>query len=183
VPPQKRKDHQRNREAILKAADEAYAENTDALSLQEIAERAGVGRATVYRHFPDRFSLAGAVADHNFGILQGALAGERFDFDEILHGVLTVQVSMRSLAAVTKQLPTEERRRLTDRMVETLTPSFRAAQERGLVHRDLEPPDLLLIMAMLEAGLDNAPAGADLDEVGQRLIGVLLRGINRTGTS
>jgi AcrR family transcriptional regulator len=179
VAPPKRKDHQRNREAILKAADEAYAENTGSLSMPEVASRAGVGRATVYRHFPDRFRLANAVAEHNFGILQEALDGERFEFYEIFHGVLTVQLSMRSLADVVHRLPDDERSKLTGRMLQTLTPSFRRAQQEGLVHKDLEPGDLLLVMAMLNAGLDEAPEGADLEEVGQRLIGVLLRGIMR----
>jgi AcrR family transcriptional regulator len=46
-----RADAQRNRELLLQAAAELLAARPDA-TLAEIADRAGVGRATAYRHFP-----------------------------------------------------------------------------------------------------------------------------------
>jgi AcrR family transcriptional regulator len=51
-----RSDARRNRDAILAAALEAFAESPDA-SLNAIAKRAGVGNATLYRHFPTREEL------------------------------------------------------------------------------------------------------------------------------
>jgi AcrR family transcriptional regulator len=55
--PRLRADAARNRERILAAARDAFvAEGADA-ALDEIARRAGVGNATLYRHFPDRQSL------------------------------------------------------------------------------------------------------------------------------
>ena len=48
-----RKDARRSRRAILDAARELYRDDAEA-SFAEIAHHAGVGQATVYRHFDDR---------------------------------------------------------------------------------------------------------------------------------
>ena len=52
-----RADAQRNRDAIVAAAGQAFAEGGTQASLDDIAVRAGVGNATLYRHFPTRDSL------------------------------------------------------------------------------------------------------------------------------
>ena len=57
----KRADAQRNREKVLIAAREAFAERGVSTSLEEIARRAGVGIGTLYRHFPTRQALLEAV--------------------------------------------------------------------------------------------------------------------------
>jgi AcrR family transcriptional regulator len=51
-----RSDAQANRDRLLAAAMEAYAEHGDP-SLKSIARRAGVGVGTLYRHFPTKESL------------------------------------------------------------------------------------------------------------------------------
>ncbi|MDK1475325.1 helix-turn-helix domain-containing protein [Streptomyces sp. 549] len=56
-----RRDAERNRELILEAAREVYAEQGVEAPLDVIARRAGVGNATVYRRFPDRATLIDAV--------------------------------------------------------------------------------------------------------------------------
>src|ERR1700748_3232517 len=55
-----RKDAQRNREAILAAARELFSERGD-VPMYEVARRAGVGQATLYRNFPDRRNLVAAL--------------------------------------------------------------------------------------------------------------------------
>src|SRR5439155_5559979 len=52
-----RQDAQRNRERILEAAREAFKEHGLDAPLDEIARRAGVGIATLYRRFPTRDAL------------------------------------------------------------------------------------------------------------------------------
>ena len=59
--PAPRADKRRNREALLAAADELIARDGAAVSLEEVARRAGVGSATLHRHFPGRFALLQAV--------------------------------------------------------------------------------------------------------------------------
>ena len=56
-----RADSLRNKRRIVEAAAAAMMENPE-VSISEIAERAGLTRATVYRHYPDRDELVRAVA-------------------------------------------------------------------------------------------------------------------------
>lgn len=51
-----RADARRNREAVLEAAVRLLGDRPDA-SMQEVADASGVGRTTVYRHFPSREDL------------------------------------------------------------------------------------------------------------------------------
>ena len=52
-----RADAQRKRDAVLVAAVEVFAERGVDIALDEVARRAGVGIATLYRHFPTREAL------------------------------------------------------------------------------------------------------------------------------
>ncbi|MFE1957369.1 TetR/AcrR family transcriptional regulator [Streptomyces sp. MnatMP-M17] len=52
-----RADALRNRERIVVAARELFVEYGAEAPLDEIARRAGIGNATLYRHFPDRYAL------------------------------------------------------------------------------------------------------------------------------
>ncbi|MGP4000749.1 TetR/AcrR family transcriptional regulator [Streptomyces sp. 8N706] len=55
--PRLRADALRNRERIIAAAREMFVEYGADVPLDEVARRAGVGNATLYRHFPDRGEL------------------------------------------------------------------------------------------------------------------------------
>jgi len=59
--PRPRADALRNRERIVTAASEMFTEFGPDVPLDEIARRAGVGNATVYRNFPDRDALVREV--------------------------------------------------------------------------------------------------------------------------
>jgi AcrR family transcriptional regulator len=61
--PAKRADAQRSIAAILDAATESLSRNPDA-SVSEIAKVAGVGRVTLYGHFPSRADLVDAAFAH-----------------------------------------------------------------------------------------------------------------------
>jgi AcrR family transcriptional regulator len=56
-----RADARRNRELLLAAAREVFAEHGADAPLDEVARRAGIGNATMYRHFPTRRELLIAV--------------------------------------------------------------------------------------------------------------------------
>jgi AcrR family transcriptional regulator len=58
-----RADAQRNRDRLLAAADAAFARAGTAASLEDIAQEAGVGIGTLYRHFPTRAHLVAALID------------------------------------------------------------------------------------------------------------------------
>ena len=73
-PPRERRDAARNREAILAAAQRLFErEGPGAVSMDRVAEEAGVGKGTIYRRFGDRASLATALLDASERDLQESL--------------------------------------------------------------------------------------------------------------
>lgn len=60
-PAPRRSDARRNREHIIEVARAAFAEAGAAASMNEIARRAGIGMATLYRNFPNRRALLEAL--------------------------------------------------------------------------------------------------------------------------
>ncbi|WP_110239565.1 TetR/AcrR family transcriptional regulator [Nocardioides gilvus] len=70
-----RADGRRNRQLILEAAGLALLDNPQA-SITEVAERAGVTRATVYRHYADRDALLQAMATETARQIVPALLDE-----------------------------------------------------------------------------------------------------------
>jgi AcrR family transcriptional regulator len=163
VPRPRRSDSRRNRAAILRAATDAIVHSRDILSLRRIAGLAGVGQATVYRHFPDRRSLALAVMREQLAALAALVAGCEDDpaaFRPVLREVLLAQVSMRPLVAVLMQQPETEQQRYVEQLVGVLAGPFRRSQAAGLLRPDLEPGDLAVVLAMFEAGIQACAGGA-----------------------
>jgi AcrR family transcriptional regulator len=69
-----RADAARNRKSILDAAGRLFARHgVDAVSLEQVARAAGVGRATLFRRFEDRGALLQALLDERERELQEAL--------------------------------------------------------------------------------------------------------------
>jgi AcrR family transcriptional regulator len=64
-----RADGRRNQARVLEEAFAAFAEHGAAVSIREIARRAGVSTGTVTRHFPTKEALFRAVALHRIGAL------------------------------------------------------------------------------------------------------------------
>jgi AcrR family transcriptional regulator len=64
-----RRDAERNRQRILRAAADVFTERGFEATLDEVARRAGVGVGTVYRRFPDKTSLAGALFEERIDAL------------------------------------------------------------------------------------------------------------------
>ncbi|MET0134311.1 MAG: helix-turn-helix domain-containing protein [Kibdelosporangium sp.] len=71
---QERADAARNRARVLEAADRLFAGgNPSAVTMDDIARAAGVGRATLYRRYPDVGSIAVALLDEHEHVLQQKL--------------------------------------------------------------------------------------------------------------
>jgi AcrR family transcriptional regulator len=64
-----RADAARNRRLVLSAAADAFAEQGMDVSIAEIAQRAGVGKGTVFRHFATKEDLLAAIACDRFAEL------------------------------------------------------------------------------------------------------------------
>ncbi|WP_414937328.1 TetR/AcrR family transcriptional regulator [Amycolatopsis sp. cmx-11-51] len=73
-PGRERSDAARNRAKILEAAEELFAARPAAdVTMEDIAKAAGVGRATLYRRYPDRSAIAVALLDEHERELQERL--------------------------------------------------------------------------------------------------------------
>src|SRR3954471_11713870 len=89
-----RADARRNREAVLDAAGELFAQRGDAVQMDEIAERAGLGVGTLYRHFADKQALLAAIIGRRFEAMTALAraADETEDpwsaFETLLYGYL-----------------------------------------------------------------------------------------------
>ncbi|MEV6349270.1 helix-turn-helix domain-containing protein [Actinoplanes sp. NPDC051851] len=175
APTARRRDAQRNRAAIVLAANEVLAGSDAVAPIPEIARRAGVGQATLYRHFADRNALTAAVIEYQLERLEEAaasLAGEPDGFRRLLHAVLHNQMTMRGLVTLVRRLDpaTQERYRL--RAVAALTGPMLRARELGNIRPDLKPADISLLFVMVQ-GVGTAPSDAD------RAIALVLDGICR----
>lgn len=72
--PQERRDAARNRDALLVAADALIGEHgVDAVTMDAVAARAGVGKGTVFRRFESREGLMAAVLDRSETAFQGLI--------------------------------------------------------------------------------------------------------------
>lgn len=74
-PRAKRVDAQRNLQSLLQAAMDVFTQSGVDAPVREIAERAGVGVGTLYRHFPQRADLIVAVMKSQIDACADAAAG------------------------------------------------------------------------------------------------------------
>lgn len=124
----RRADARRNHERVLAAAVEVFTELGLDATIPQVAARAGVGKATVYRSYPTKADLVRALAEEHVAWLRGLV-------DEA-----TVRAETDAYAALQGLLDTVTDRLSQDRlMIEVLSsvddlddPEFDAASERML---------------------------------------------------
>ncbi|MET7423549.1 helix-turn-helix domain-containing protein [Dactylosporangium sp. NPDC005555] len=171
----RRRDAQRNRSAILKAATEMMLGRHSTVLMPEIARRAGVGQATLYRHFPDRQALTAAVIAHELARLEALVAANAdrpAAFRDLLAELLRTQIAMRPLVLHVRRLDRQTRDRYQQRMITTLAAPLRLAQQAGHVRADLAPSDLALLCTMVEGVVETADADAAIRSIDLMLEGV-----------
>jgi AcrR family transcriptional regulator len=152
-----RSDARRNRARLIEVAASSFRDEGLDIGVDEIARRAGVGIATLYRHFPAKTDLIVAVMDLVFEELSRA-AAEALAADPrertlamFLDATLAVQCSNRGFLEAFAQhdLPTEVRARLIARVLTILEPIVDAGHQSGTIRPDLDATDLLVIVRML----------------------------------
>ncbi|MFF2732408.1 TetR/AcrR family transcriptional regulator [Streptomyces sp. NPDC058008] len=149
-----RSDARRNYQRILAVAEAEVAAHGSDASLEQIARTAGVGSATVRRHFPTRQVLLEAVFQERIEKLcerarrLGETDDSRAALLDWLHGLVQYAVSARGLAdALTYQPPTDEptTHSCGDALEEAGTPLLRQAIRDGAVKPDVTYRDLLTL--------------------------------------
>jgi AcrR family transcriptional regulator len=178
-----RRDAERNRQRILEAARDAFAEDGLAVTLDEIARRAGVGVGTIYRRFPDKEQLIDALFEE--GICEMvALAEAALRRDDawdslvsFLEAATAAHADDRGLkeVALSGAHGLERVARARERMYPLVTRLVARAQEQGTLRPDLEPTDLPLLQLML-GSLSECTRDVDPD-VWRRFLGILTDGL------
>jgi AcrR family transcriptional regulator len=160
----RRRDALRNRSSIVQAAGEVMTTQRPVVGMPEIARGAGVGVATLYRHFPDRYALASAVIADQINRLDAfvqAAGDEPAVFRRIVDEMLRTQITMRPLVLLARGLDPGTRGRHLRRVLTVLAAPLRAAQQCGYVRSDLQPADFALLFTIVEgvvAGTEDVDA-------------------------
>lgn len=176
-----RKDALRNREAILCAARELFAERAD-VPMCEIARRAGVGQATLYRNFPDRRNLAAALIVEQMEQtekLAAENAGDPRAFFALIRNVVETMARFHALGQLAREdscLGSELDRRRR-RLAELLQAPLADAQAAGLVRQDLSLDDVFLMVSMLKGAVDLADGPAARAAAANRGLSLVLDGL------
>ncbi|MGF6988607.1 AcrR family transcriptional regulator [Paraburkholderia atlantica] len=181
-----RADAQRNIDTLLRAALSVFESSGIDAPVREMAQKAGVGIGTIYRHFPQRSDLVvaalcsevDACADAGFELAAtlgagGALVGwiERYvDFVTRRRGLAA---ALNSGDAAFRALPTY----FLDRLRPVVQSLLDAATDSGDIRKGIRPEEVLCAVAALCAPLE-CPDPPDA----RRLVAVFLDGL-RYGAS
>jgi AcrR family transcriptional regulator len=178
-----RADAARNRAALVAAAREVMAERGLEAPLDEIARRAGIGNATLYRHFPRRIDLVAAVfADRMAGharAVQAALdAADPWDgLRGYIETAADLQVHDRGIAdLITMDVSmAPEIEALRDQAFHGLVEVIERAKAAGELRADVTPEDVVVILQANAGVVTRAHAAPG--QASRRLIHVLLDGL------
>ena len=160
---QLRKDAKRNRGAIVDAARELFSESAD-VSMCEVARRAGVGQATLYRNFPDRAALVAEVLEEqleHIAQVSAECAGDAGAFFILLRSLVEDMTDLYALgelaradACVDSQLE-GHRQRIAELMRRPLSD----AKAAGALRRDTSLDDVFLVLLMARGAMTRAHGG------------------------
>ncbi|MHB8695551.1 MAG: TetR/AcrR family transcriptional regulator [Solirubrobacteraceae bacterium] len=177
-----RKDAQRNHEAILAAARELFADSAD-VPMCEVARRAGVGQATLYRNFPDRRNLVSALLAEQMERTERIAAQRAGDPDAFFVIVRTIVENVASCFAV-GQLAREdaclgsELARMRQRLAELIEEPIADAKAAGTLRRDVTIEDLFLLVSACRGAMDGAAGPVARAVASGRLLTLLFNGLS-----
>jgi AcrR family transcriptional regulator len=176
-----RADAQRNRDKLLAAAIEAFAEDGEDVALETIAARAGVGIGTLYRHFPSREALVAAAYRNEVDALCAAAADllASLPADQALRAwaerftdyIATKRAMGDALRAACSDSPlfTDTR----ERVVGALRLLLEAGADSGSVRADVDPKDVMRVMH----GIWYLPSGPEWRADVGRMLDLVIDGL------
>jgi AcrR family transcriptional regulator len=161
-----RADAARNREKVLGAARDAFAESGYGVPLDEIAARAGVGPGTVYRHFPTKEALFEAVVAARLRDLVTD-ARARADSSDPGGAFFGFLARVAAESAAKRDLPDaiSVAGSLRDELNAALELLLQRAQRAGAVRADVRTPDLIVLLKGLFASLADVSDSVQRDLV------------------
>ncbi|MEU9407653.1 TetR/AcrR family transcriptional regulator [Streptomyces sp. NPDC048281] len=177
----RRADARRNRERVLAAARAVFAERGIDAPMTTVARRAGVGVATLYRHFPTRDVLvrdayAQQMATCERALAEALAAADPWQgFQQLVETVCALQREERGFpAAFVAAFPgsTPEQAQSRQRAERDFTNLVRRAQASGALRADFHPSDLAVVL-LAHCGLVTALPGDGA--ASRRLVAYLLQ--------
>src|SRR5262245_45374329 len=177
-----RVDAQRSRARVLKAADAVFNTQGSAASTEDVARRAGVGVATVFRHFPTKQALLEAVVIRRLDALLAAgrklvAQGEPEGFYMLLRHTIDTAAARRAIGDVMLAGDAAFREKSLGYSAELwscfdqLMPIAKAA---GMLRADLDIDDLKAILGGIHQSMLRS-AGDPSRQA--RITDVILRGL------
>ncbi len=153
-----RADAARNRERLIVAAQARFASGDAAVSLESVAQAAGTGIATLYRHFPTREALVEAVCHLELDALTAEAAqllgacpafdALRLWMDRYARFVATKHAMQEALhVALTLRAGAASDTRA--RLCEAVSGFLARGAADGTIRRDVEPDDVTISLAGL----------------------------------
>lgn len=177
-----RADAQRNRERLLAAATEAFANEGEDVALEAVAARAGVGIGTLYRHFPNRDALVAAAYRHEVDELcatatdlVASLPGDQAlrawaeRFADYIATKRAMGNALRTAASSDSPLFAETR----EQILGALRLLLAAGARDGTLRADVDPTDVMRVMN----GIWYLPAGPDWRDSVGKMLGLVIDGL------
>ncbi|MFF0487391.1 TetR/AcrR family transcriptional regulator [Nocardia sp. NPDC004068] len=180
----RRADARRNQEALLDAAAAVFVRSGVEAPIRDIAAEAGVGTATIYRHFPTRADLIVAVYRHQVESLAetgpALLAAEPSPYAALRNWIdlfVDFVTTKQGLATVLQSDdpcydPLHDY--FVARLVPVCTELLTAAADSGEIHRGQDAHELMRGIGGLCAG-----AGPNHPYDARRLVELLIAGLRR----
>jgi AcrR family transcriptional regulator len=181
----RRKDAQRNRDAILAAARELFADRAE-VPMCEVARRAGVGQATLYRNFPDHRALAAALLTEEMERIERLAVehtGDPDAFFVLLRSVVETIGRFDALGQLARAgvCAGSDLYACRRRFAEVMKDPLRVAKAAGTVRRDLTMDDVFLVLSMVRGATDGANGPAARAVAASRVFALALDGLGPTG--
>ncbi|MFJ8726090.1 TetR/AcrR family transcriptional regulator [Streptomyces sp. NPDC093269] len=150
-----RSDAVRTRKLLIDAAAEAFAEQGTEVPVSQIAERAGIGKGTVFRHFPTKDDLLAVIVTEKLYAL--AATGERLTeaedpahtLHEFMSAAIELQMQDRAFCEVVHGVaPDHPEVRNSQETLSTVTDALTdRARRHGAVRQDITGQDIALLMS------------------------------------
>jgi AcrR family transcriptional regulator len=161
-----RADAERNRQRILAAARELFAVRGLDVTLDAIAEHAGLGVGTVYRRFANREELVDALFEERVSALV-RFADQALELPDPWEGLVFLMESIFSEESADRGLrevilsaaPSRDRiERARERLEPTALKVLHNAQDAGALRADVTETDMAMVALMLGAVADASRA-------------------------
>ena len=184
-----RADAERNRRLVLDAAVEVFAERGLEAGVAEVARRAGVGSATVFRRFPTKEDLILAVIEERVEEFR-RLAEQALSDPDPWQGLVRLMEEFsqarardRGLAeaAATSLIGDPRLHELHRSVLELLDRVVARAHDARVLRRDVTAEDLPLLAGAV--GSACLSAGEVAPDLWRRYLGVVLDGLRPVGAT